>query len=112
VNLRHVERDANASGSVVAVTFGDDVGLHPRDRFWWYFGDAESPFPTEVHYIEQDKTARDRAQLTGWVGSGPFRFARWRRYYNDRDQPIKAILYSDFEVNRGVPARHFERPAG
>jgi hypothetical protein len=112
VNLRHLSADAEAPGEVVAVTFGDDVGLHPRDRFWWYFGDADSPFPTEVHYVEQDVTTRDRARLEGWVRHGPIAFVRWRRYRNERGQPTKAILYTGFEVDRGVPSGHFERPSG
>lgn len=112
VNVSYLARDPEAAGEVLAVTFGDDVGLHPRDRFWYYFGAADSPFPTEVHYVEERTQSRDRAHLTGWVRHGPIAFARWRRYRNERDQPTKAILYSDFEVDRGVPGALFERPAG
>jgi hypothetical protein len=108
VNLDYSANDANATGEVVPVTFGSDIGLHPRDRFWWYFGDPQSRFPTEVHYVEQDKTVRDRARLSGWVTSGPFPFVRWRMYYDERGRPTKGILYSDFQPNRGgVPARLF-----
>jgi hypothetical protein len=49
VNLDYSATDSNAPGQVVPVTFGSDVGLHPRDQFWWYFGDPTSRFPTEVH---------------------------------------------------------------
>ncbi len=112
VNLRHLNSEPNGEGEVVAVTLGDDIGLHPRDRFWYYFGDASSPYPTEVHYIEQDKTARDRARLKEWVTTGPFSFARWRIYRNERGQVNKAILYSDVAPDRGVPSRLFKRPRG
>lgn len=112
VNLSYLPRDSEGTGEVLAVTFGDDVGLHPQDRFWYYFGDAESPYPTEVHYVEQGTQSRDRAHLTGWVRYGPIAFVRWRRYRNERGQPTRAILYSDFEVDRGVPGSLFERPGG
>jgi hypothetical protein len=107
VNLDYSPGDSIGTGQVVPVTFGSDVGLHPRDRFWWYFGDVASRFPTEVHYIEQDRTVRDRARLIGWVTSGPFPFVRWRIYYDEHGRVTKAIRYSDFQPNRGVSPRLF-----
>jgi hypothetical protein len=107
VMLEHSPADREGPGEVVAVTFGDDVGLHPRDRFWWYFGDPASPFPTEVHYIEQERSVRQRVRLSGWVTGVPFPHLRSRVYYDDAGRSTRAILYSGFEVNRGISGGYF-----
>jgi hypothetical protein len=110
VNLSWAESEANGAGDVLHVTFADGIGLHSGDRFWYYFGQPGSPFPTEVHYIEETTTSRDRARLTGWTARSSFPFVRSRSYRDPANRPTKAILYSDHEPNRGVPARLFRRP--
>lgn len=114
VNLRYVASDPHARGPAVLVTFGDGIGLHDEDRFWWYFGNAASPFPTEVHYIEQGHPPEDRdtARLEDWTSHGPVTYPATRLYYDERGVRTKGIEYSDLRVNTGFPGTVFEATRG
>ena len=89
---------------VVHVTFGTGVGLHDGDRFWYYWRDASSPFPTEVHYIEQGRTEanRQRVTFTDLQRRGPATCVGRRTTKNAHGMPVRALILSDVIVNRGI----------
>ncbi|HET9438975.1 MAG TPA: hypothetical protein VFO52_02345 [Longimicrobiales bacterium] len=101
VQLSYLELDHTP---VVHVHFGSGVGLHDGDRFWYYWRDAGSPFPTEVHYVEEGLSEVDRKVLLlrepTRLGPGVF-FAR-RTMQNARGLAARDLLISDVVVNRGM----------
>jgi hypothetical protein len=94
---------------VVHVTFGAGVGLHDRDRFWYYWRDRNSPFPTEVHYIEQGFTEADRRRylLREPQQLGPGLFFGRRTMLNAHGVAVRDLIMSDVVVNRGIDDRAF-----
>jgi hypothetical protein len=105
VNLSYADENGVA---VVHVTFGEGIGLHDRDRFWYYWHDRNSPFPTEVHFIEQGKSERERYTFSEptRIGSAIY-FAR-RIKKSAQGIPTRALILSDVIVNRGIAASHFD----
>ncbi|HEY0672756.1 MAG TPA: hypothetical protein VGD27_10840 [Longimicrobiales bacterium] len=101
VQLSYLELD---NTHIVHVHFGSGVGLHDGDRFWYYWRDASSPFPTEVHYIEEGLSEVDRKvwllRQPTRLGPGVF-FAR-RTMQNARGVAARDLLISDVVVNRGM----------
>lgn len=91
------------SGDTVAVTFGSGVGLHPQDRFWYYWR-GESPFPAQVDFIEQGKTEKDRERIlfAEWKKVGPAVVAVKRVSLDARGRPRLALLITDVEVNAKI----------
>lgn len=89
---------------VVHVTFGTGVGLHDRDRFWYYWRDRNSPFPTEVHYIEQGFAEADRRRvlLRDPQRLGPGVFFTRRTMTNAHGVAVRDLILSDVVVNRGI----------
>ncbi|MDX1394081.1 MAG: hypothetical protein R3195_06815 [Gemmatimonadota bacterium] len=98
VNRRASSRDGG--GYEVRVTFGDDVGAHPGDRYFYYFLD-DDPYPEEVHYIEQGRTEEDRNR-TIWEGFGrvgDFSYVVARRWLDREGMPTKELRIDDVTLN-------------
>lgn len=98
-----VNRDARAlpdGGYEVRVTFGDDIGAHPGDQYFYYFLD-EDPFPEEVHYIEQDRTEEDRNRTiwSGFESVGDFTYVVARRWIGSNGMPTKELRIDDVQLN-------------
>jgi hypothetical protein len=89
---------------VVHVTFGKGVGVHDGDRFWYYWKDPSSPFPTEVQYIEQGLTEADRRRLLFRAPQrlGPGLYFSRRTMQNAHGIPVRDLVVSDVIVNRGI----------
>lgn len=110
VNLRYIPEDSTGYAGV-AVTFGDEIGDHPGDR-WYYYFDEDSPFPVEVHYIEQGRTNVNRLLWRDNRQAGPITYVRERLFYNDVGRRTKALLIDDVVINPGVPDALFMPPVG
>lgn len=110
VNLSHIPPDSIGLAGV-AVTFGEDVGEHPGDRYFYYF-EPGSPFPVEVHYIEQGRTHEDinRTRWSDYEQSGPITYVGTRTWYNEEDLPTKQLIISDVIVNPGLADSLFVPP--
>jgi hypothetical protein len=99
VNLAYEsERDAD----IVHVTFGEGVGKHDGDRFWYYWHDRNSPFPTEVHYIEEGLSDADRRRVafSDLRSIGPGKYFSVRTIKSADGRPVRALIVSDVVVNR------------
>ena len=101
VNLSYFEEE-NIPG--VHVTFGDGVGLHDGDQFWYYWGDSRSPFPTDVHYLLEGRAATERQRVAfgGLERIGPGRFFSTRTTKNAHGVAVRALIVTDVVVNRGI----------
>ncbi|MDH3733642.1 MAG: hypothetical protein OEU54_08910 [Gemmatimonadota bacterium] len=109
-----VNRRATAladGGYEVLVTFGDDIGAHPGDRYFYYFLD-EDPFPEEVHYIEQDRTeeSRNRTIWSGFGRVGDFTYVVARRWLNAEGMPTKELRIDDVQLNPALSDSLFATP--
>lgn len=105
-------RRLDAGGWEVAVTFGDEVGAHPGDRYFYYFLD-EDPFPEEVHYIEQGRTEADRNR-TYWSDyreAGPITYVGRRVWRDSLGQPTKGLRIDDVWINPELPDSLFRAPS-
>jgi hypothetical protein len=100
----HLAYAQQGDAQVVHVTFGDNVGLHDGDRFWYYWRDPASPFPSEVHYIEEGQSDADRKQvlLRDLQKLGPGLYLARRIIQNAHGVTMRALLVSDVFVNRGI----------
>lgn len=98
--VHHVARSLPEGGLEVAVTFGDQVGAHPGDRYFYYFLD-DDPFPEEVHYIEQGRTEEDRNRTLwrGFEAAGPLTYVVTRTWFDGAGQPTKELRVDDVWVN-------------
>jgi len=83
----------------VTVTFGDEIGAHPGDRYFYYFLD-EDPYPEEVHYIEQgrEEVDRNRTVWSGYGRVGDFTYVVGRRWLDSLDRPTKELRVDDVEL--------------
>lgn len=110
VNRRALPVQPN--GWEVAVTFGDDVGVHPGDRYFYYFLD-EDPFPEEVHYIEQGRedVDRNRTIWSAFGRSGPMTFVGSRLWLDSLDRKTKELRIDDVWVNPDLDDSLFVAPA-
>lgn len=101
----------SSGDSMVAVTFGSGVGFHDRDRYWYIWRDARSPFPTEVDYIEQGHpdTDRQRVLFAEWKKEGPVMFAVKRVTLDTSARPLRALVITDIKANKGVKDALFAR---
>lgn len=98
-------------GHEVRVTFGDRVGAHPGDRYFYYFLDAD-PYPEEVHYIEEGYTEEDR-NVTLWSdfrSAGPIRYVGTRRWIDDEGRLTKELRIDDVVINPELPDSLFRAP--
>jgi hypothetical protein len=109
-----VNRRARAlaeGGYELAVTFGDEVGAHPGDRYFYYFLD-DDPQPEEVHYIEQERGEEDRNR-TVWSGvgrAGRLSYVVSRLYLNSEEQRTKELRIDDVTINPELPDSLFAAP--
>jgi len=104
-------RRIDGGGYEVLVTFGDQVGVHPGDRYFYYFLD-EDPFPEEVHYIEQGKTEADRNR-TIWSGFGrvgDLAYVIARTWVDSAGLPTKELRIDDVQLNPVLPDSLFTAP--
>lgn len=109
VNLAY---SAGAGTPVVHVTFGKGVGVHDGDRFWYYWRDPASPFPAEVHYIEQGLSDDDRKRivLRDLQRLGPGLYFSRRTMQNAHGIPVRDLIITDVVVNRGIKDSLFRLP--
>ncbi len=108
VHLSYVPPDSTGYEGV-AVTFGEGVGLH-SDRYFYYF-DGGSPFPVEVHYIEEGSRTVNRTRWSDFRRAGPITYVGTRSYYDERGVTRKQLIISDVAINPGVPDSLFVPPA-
>ena len=94
----------------VRVSFGDDVGQHPGDRYFYYFGD-DSPLPVEVHYIEQGHTDVNRTRWKDFHQAGSITYVGTREWYNEQGIRTKQLIVTDVVINPGVADSLFAPPA-
>ncbi len=93
------------------VSFGEEIGEHPGDRYFYYFG-GDSPFPVEVHYIEQGKTSVNRAAWSDFRQADPITYVGTRTYFDEQGRRIRQLLIEDVIINPGVPDSIFPPPTG
>jgi hypothetical protein len=112
VRLDYFDTDPHAAGAGVAVSFDPGVGLHPGDRYWYYFGDPTSAEPTEAHFIEEGRAAeaRERTRWSDWQRAGSARYLGRRLHVDADGRPVKALLIGDVAFNAGVADALFRRP--
>lgn len=110
VNLAYIPADSTGRPGV-KVTFGEGIGLHPGDRYFYYFEDP-SPFPVEVHYIEEGSKNIDRSRWSDYASAGPITYVGTRTYYSEDGITTKQLLISDVEINPGLPDSLFAPPSG
>lgn len=100
----HLAFQTDVDADVVRVTFGEGVGKHDGDRFWYYWRDRSSPFPSEVHYIEEGLSEADRKRvaLSDLRSIGPGKYFSMRTIKSAHGMPMRALMVSDVVVNRGI----------
>lgn len=110
VNLAYISPDSTGHPGV-QVTFGENVGEHPGDRYFYYFEEG-SPFPVELHYIEQGDSLEDidRTHWTAYQTSGPLTYVGTRTWYEEDGLPTKRLIISDVMVDPGIPDSMFTAP--
>jgi len=108
VNLSYVPADSTGYPGV-KVTFGEGVGEHSGDRYFYYFT-QEAPEPLEVHYIEEGRTSVSRTRWRDFQKAGPITYVGTRTWYNDRGINTKRLIISDVVLNNGIPDSLFQRP--
>ena len=96
--VHHAARSLPDGGFELAVTFGDSVGAHPGDRYFYIFLD-EDPYPEEVHYIEQGSDVRARTLWNGIAEVGPFAYVVTRRYVDSAGRTTKELRIDDVALN-------------
>jgi hypothetical protein len=101
VNIRY-EGD-----SIMHVSFGRGVGLHDGDRYWYYWRDRASPFPTDVEYIEQGKTEKERIVWSEWQSFGRAVYSSKRTRVDSRGRVTRGFLITNIKVNQPMPASLF-----
>lgn len=96
-------------GVEVRITFGERVGQHPGDRYFYYFLDG-NPFPEEVHYVEQGSERRSRMLWRGFRDQGPITYVGVRHYENSEGVPTKQLRIDDVVINPELPDGLFVPP--
>lgn len=96
--------------NVVHVTFGDGIGLHAGDRYWYYFTD-DSPFPHETAYIEEGRTQRERIIWQAWKRIGPAVYSARRERVDAAGRRQVGFEIEDVVINRKLGDALFRRPA-
>ena len=108
VHLSHIPADSTGHEGV-KVTFGEGIGLHPGDRYFYYF-DGSSPFPIQVHYIEEGKTNVDRSIWSDFQQADPITFVGTRTFVDSAGRRTKQLIMKDVEIDAGVPDSLFRPP--
>lgn len=109
--VRRNGRALEEGGYEVRVTFGDDVGAHPGDRYFYYFLD-DDPFPEEVHYIEQGRgeESRNRTVWRGFGRVGDFRYVVARTWLDSLSNPTRELRIDDVHLNPALSDSLFAPP--
>ena len=109
--VNRTAREKPDGGWEVRVTFGDQIGVHPGDQYFYYFLD-DDPYPEEVHYIEQGRTEEDRNR-TYWSDfreASPVTYVGTRLWRDSLGMPTKALRINDVWINPGLPDDLFRAP--
>lgn len=101
---------ARAGGIELRISFGDGVGQHPGDRYFYYFLD-EDPYPEEVHYVEQGAESRNRTQWSGFRSQAPITYVGTRRYVDGDGRTTVELRIDDVQVNPDLPDSVFAPPS-
>lgn len=104
-------RSLPEGGYELAVTFGDEVGAHPGDRYFYYFLD-DDPQPEEVHYVEQGRGEEDRNR-TVWSGvgrAGKLSYVMSRVWLDSAGRRTKELRIDDVSINPELPDSLFDPP--
>jgi len=96
-------------GIEVRITFGEQIGQHPGDQYFYYFLD-EDPFPEEVHYIEQGSDSRNRMQWRRFRDQAPITYVGTRHYEDEDRVPTKQLRIDDVVINPRLPDSLFAPP--
>ncbi|UCF20155.1 MAG: hypothetical protein JSU87_01740 [Gemmatimonadota bacterium] len=108
VNLGSIAADSTGLAGV-RVTFGEGIGQHSGDRYFYYF-DEGSPFPVEVHYIEEGSSNVNRTKWSDFQRAGPITYVGTRTYYDQSGVTRKQLIISDVIINPGLPDSLFLPP--
>ncbi len=109
-HLRYIPPDSTGYAGV-AVTFGEGIGDHSGDR-WFYYFDQNSPLPVEVHYIEEGRTNVNRTRWSDFQRADPITFVGTRTFYDERGVTRKQLIITDLQINPGIPDSLFSPPDG
>ena len=96
-------------GVEVRITFGQQIGQHPGDRYFYYFLDGD-PFPEEVHYIEEGGDSRSRMQWRDFRDQAPITYVGTRHYEDEDRVPTKQLRIDDVVINPALPDGLFAPP--
>jgi hypothetical protein len=102
-------RSLPGGGYELAVTFGDDVGVHPGDRYFYYFQD-DDPYPEEVHYIEQGRENVSRTVWSGFARAGELTYVVSRLWLDSAENRTKELRIDDVMINPHLPDSLFSPP--
>lgn len=108
VHLSYIPPDSTGYAGV-RVSFGEGVGEHSGDRYFYYFSEG-SPFPLEVHYVEEGSRNINRTRWSDFGQTGPITYVGTRSYYDDRGITRKQLIISDVVINPGLPDTLFLPP--
>lgn len=104
-----LEASEARDGYEVRVSFGEGIGAHPGDRYYYYFLD-EDPFPEEVHYIEQGSENRSRTLWSDFTEAGPVVYVGNRRWVNEDGVPTKELRIDDVWIDPELADSLFRAP--
>ena len=102
-------RRLDEGGFELQITFGDTVGAHPGDRYFYYFMD-DTPYPEEVHYIEQGREDRNRLMWAEVAAAEPITYVVRRTYTDDEGRFTKELRIDDVSINPCIPDSLFLTP--
>lgn len=108
VHLAYIPADSTGHEGV-RVSFGEDIGLHPGDRYFYYFAEG-SPLPIQVHYIEQGKTTVDRSIWSDYRQANPITYVGTRTFVDSAGRRTKRLIMKDVQINPGIPDSLFQPP--
>lgn len=107
VNLDVASRDEH--GLEVRVTFGESVGQHPGDRYFYLFEDDDR-FPEQVHYVTQGGDSRTRTLWRHFREAGPITYVGTRRVLGEADDTTLELRIDDVWINPPLPDSIFRPP--
>ncbi len=108
VNLTYIPPDSTGYAGA-RVSFGQGIGLHSGDRYFYYFEEG-SPYPVEVHYIEEGRTNVNRTRWSDFEQAGGITYVKTRTYYNEEGRRTKQLIISDVELNPEIDDAMFAPP--
>lgn len=106
---REVASRGEGRGLEVRVTFGERVGQHPGDRYFYLFRD-EDPYPEEVHYISEGSESRTRTLWRDFREAGPITYVGTRRVVDEEGRPTMELRIDDVWIDPPLPDSIFRPP--